>query len=172
MADLVTHVCSVMLPGAFVPHRAVGTVAIGVALPDVFGRVVPLGLELAQTRGLGIPDPLVWAFGAFHTPAGLLLTNAVLSQSFVRGQRTEAFVALTIGGTLHLLVDVLQFHHGRGYPLLAPFSWETFELGLIGSEATVDLALPLLGLTAFVWAIRGAIAWSRKPPEPPSEDAA
>jgi len=162
VADLVTHLCSVLLPGALIPHRAVGLAAIGVVLPDALGRALPMTLELGQHVGVTIPDPLVWAFGAFHSPAGLLLTCAALSQSFVRGQRNEAFVALTGGATLHMVVDVLQYHHGRGYALLAPFSWQTFELGLIGSEATVPLALPLLGATALAWAVRGLLAWRRR----------
>ena len=162
MADLVTHLCSVLIPGTLVPHRAVGLVAVGSVLPDALGRVVPMALEVTQGLGAPVPDPLIWAFGAFHSPAGLLLTSGLFAQSFLRGQRIEAFTALTLGCAAHLLVDVLQFHHGRGYPLLAPFSWETWELGLIGSEATVDLALPLLGVTAVLWAIRGALWWSRR----------
>lgn len=171
MADLVTHLSTVLLPGSLVSHRAVAGVAIGVVLPDALGRVVPMALELAQSAGVGIPDPLVWSFGALHAPAGILLTNATLAQAFVRDQRLEAFLALTLGGALHVLVDLLQFHYGRGYPLLAPFSWQEYEIGIIGSELTVDFALPLLGLTLLFWGIRGAIAWSRRPATP-SEDAA
>ncbi|MEO0602822.1 MAG: hypothetical protein AAF211_15370 [Myxococcota bacterium] len=163
MADLVTHLCSVLLPGAIVPHRALGAAAIGVVLPDALGQAPPIALGLLQeATGLSIPEPLLWSFGAFHAPVGILLTTAMLSQSFVRGQRTEAFVAMTAGAAMHLLVDLLQFHHGRGYALLAPFSWETFELGLIGSESTVDLALPILGVTAAAWVVRGGLWWLRR----------
>jgi len=162
VADLVTHLCTVLLPGALIPHRATGLAAIGVVLPDALGRVVPMALELAQQAGTGIPDEFVWAFGAFHSPVGILLANATLSQSFQRGLRNEAFVALTLGGALHLLLDVTQFHHGHGYPLLAPVSWQTFELGILSSEATVALALPLLGVTALAWAVRGYLSSRRR----------
>ncbi|MEN0064276.1 MAG: hypothetical protein AAGA48_19150 [Myxococcota bacterium] len=162
MADLVTHVCAVLLPGVLVRSRALGLVAVGTVLPDALGRAVPMALEIAQDNGVGIPDPVIWSFGAFHSPAGLLLASASLSQSFVKGQRTEAFIALTIGAAVHVLIDLLQYHHGRGYPLLAPFSWETYEIGVIGSEVTVDLALPLLAVTAALWAIRLGIRFWRQ----------
>lgn len=165
MADLVTHLCTVLLPGALVPYRAVGLVALGTVVPDAFGRVVPMALELGQGAGLPIPDPFVWSFGLFHSPVGATLLCGAFALSFVREHRHEAFAALTLGAQIHLFIDVLQFHHGRGYPLLAPFSWETYELGVIGSEATVDLALPLLGATAVAWLLRTAIRWraARRP---------
>lgn len=165
MADLVTHLCSVLLPAAFVRHRAIGLVAIGSVMPDAFGRVVPMALELGQGVGLPIPDPVVASFGALHAPVGLVVLSGLLAQAFAAGERTTAFRALILGALAHLLLDVLQFHHGRGYPLLAPFSWETYELGVIGSEATVDVALPLLAITALAWTVRTRLRW--RGPAPP-----
>ena len=55
------------------------------------------------------------------------------------------------GMLLHMAIDLLQSHLGVGYPLLFPFSTHAVELGLIGSEATVPLALPLAVLAVWVW---------------------
>lgn len=155
MADLVTHVCTALLPAALVRVRGAGLVVVGTVLPDVFGRVVPLALEQGQRIGLPIPVEAVVPWGILHTPTGGVVLAATLATAFVPQDRGRAFVALTLGIALHLALDVLQFHHGQGYTLLVPWSWATFELGWIGSEATVPWALPLLGATAVAWIPRG-----------------
>ena len=156
MADLVTHVCTALLPGAFLRTRWIGVVAVGTVLPDVIGRVVPLGLERLQLAGLPIPEGAIPAFGALHGVIGSGLVALLVAQGFVVARQRAAGLALGVGVLLHLLVDVTQFHHGQGYALWAPVSWSTFELGWIGSEATVPWALPLLALTGLAWALRAA----------------
>ena len=154
-----------LLPGAFVRgalRPLVGAVTLGSVLPDVLGRVVPLALEQAQLRGLPVPVLLVLPWNALHSPAGSLAAAGVVAFLFVPEHRSRVFAAVALGIGLHLGLDVLQFHHGQGYPLLLPFSWATFELGWIGSEATVPWALPLLALTGLAW---GARAWQDRPRE-------
>lgn len=168
MADLVTHACSALLPGAFVRSRWTGVVTVGTVLPDVLGRVVPLGLERLHLLGAPIPVSAIPAFGPLHGVVGSELTAWFLALWFVKGRRRAAFLALSLGVALHLLLDVTQFHHGNGYALWAPLWWDTFELGWIGSEATVPWALPLLGITALAWAVRGLVTWLRRPRAMPS----
>ncbi|HHO51110.1 MAG TPA: hypothetical protein ENK18_09635 [Deltaproteobacteria bacterium] len=160
MADLVTHLCSALLPGAFLRSAWVPLIGVGTVLPDALGRAVPLALERIQLAGAPLPDEVIWSWGALHGPSGMLLVGPLIALAFVRGQRGPALQALWLGVVLHLSLDVLQFHHGQGYPLLAPLSWATFELGWIGSEATVPLALPLLGITAAAWLPRGLQRWA------------
>lgn len=151
MADLVTHVCSVLLPGAAFRTRRVGVVALGATLPDLAGRVVPLGLDLLGSHGLPLPEWALWPWSALHEPLGWGLTCGLLALGFVEGGRREAFGLLVAGCALHTLVDVTQDHHGEGYLLLAPLTTRRFELAWIGSEATVPWALPLLAATILAW---------------------
>ncbi len=146
MADLVTHACSALLPGAFVRSRLVPVVTVGAVLPDALGRAVPLALER-----LPVPEPLIWPWGALHEPAGWLLVSGGLALAFVEGQRRRVLLALWLGCLLHTALDLTQSHHGEGYAVLAPITLARFELGWMGSEATVPFALPLLGLTAAAW---------------------
>jgi len=152
MADLVTHLCTALLPGAFLRGRALGAVVLGTALPDLISRVPPLGLELVERLGVArVPDVVLLPWGIFHEPVALVPACALLALAFVRRDRLLAFAGLLGGCALHLGLDVLQDHHGHGYFLLAPCSLERYELGLIGSEATVSIALPLAFATFVTW---------------------
>lgn len=153
MGDLVTHLCTALLPAAFLPRsRYVGVVALGTVLPDIGSRVIPIGLD--RLFGSVLPDAVWYPFGVLHEPIALVLTCALLALVFVEEQRRAVFGALMLGCALHLGLDVLQDHHGQGYHLLFPFSWGRFELGWIGSEATVPVAGPLAGVTGLAWGVR------------------
>ncbi len=154
MADLVTHLCTVLLPAGILGYRRVGPAAVGVALPDVLARVVPLGLVELVKAGVPLPEAAVAGWGVLHEPIPLALAGFVLVGGVVARERREAGIGLAIGAALHLAVDLLQDHHGRGYFLLAPLSIGRYELGLIGSEATVGVAPWLALATALVWAAR------------------
>ena len=162
MADLVTHACTALLPGALFPSvRYLPLVTLGTVLPDLLGRVVPMALE--PFARLGLPEQLLWPWSGLHQPAGWLLVAALLSFAFAERERPKVLQALIVGCTLHLGLDLLQDHHGEGYVLLAPFSTTKWELGLIGSEATVGVAIPLLVVTAIAWAVRLKVR-GRTPP--------
>jgi hypothetical protein len=120
-------------------------------LPDALGRAVPLALERAYAAGVPLPEPLLWPWSSLHEPAGWLLVGALLALAFVPRDRGRVLAALWTGGALHTAVDVLQGHHGEGYLLLAPFTDRSYELGWIGSEATVPYALPLAALAVVAW---------------------
>jgi hypothetical protein len=153
VGDLVTHLCSALLPAAFLPRsRYTVVVALGTVLPDLGSRVIPIGLDLLF--GSLLPDEVWYPFGVLHDPAALVLTCGLVALVFVEEQRRAVFGALLIGCALHLGLDLLQDHHGQGYFLLFPASTARFELGWIGSEDTVYAAAPLAALTSVVWAIR------------------
>ncbi len=159
MADLVTHLATALLPGALVGRR-IAAVALGTALPDLGARVAPMALEALQQRGLPVPDGLILAFGVLHEPLPLVLLCAVLAGAFAPGVRVPTLLGLWLGCGIHLALDVTQDHHGQGYFLLAPFHLGRYELGWIGSEATVDWAPGLAIATAAAWLARWA--WLRK----------
>ena len=152
MADLVTHACTALLPGALFRSRFLPFVVVGTVLPDALGRAVPLALERLLAYGLPVPMPVLWAWSGLHEPIGAALCALVLALAFREGDRRRVLLALWGGCALHTAVDVLQDHHGEGYVLLAPLSDLDFELGWIGSEATVAVAGPLALLTAAAWA--------------------
>jgi hypothetical protein len=144
----------VLLPGAAVRSPLVAAVAVGTVMPDVFGRAVPLALDAARRAGGPIPEPVIWPWAALHEPFGWALASVLIAMSFVEHERWPVLRALWLGAAIHTLLDVLQDHHGQGYLLLAPCSSNTFELGWIGSEATVGVAVPLAVVTALAWIVR------------------
>jgi hypothetical protein len=98
---------------------------VGTVLPDVL------------TRPLTIPFPgLYWVVVPLHTPAGLLIVCALISESLLRQRQAEVFYNLIGGVALHLFLDFFQKHLGSGYYWLFPFSWASYEYGFFGSEAS------------------------------------
>ncbi len=130
--------------------RWVAPTAVGTVLPDLGGRVVPLGLELVAAQ-VPIPDPVFWPWGVLHEPAGYTLLCAAVALTFVSADRWVVFVGTWLGCALHTAVDLLQDHHGEGYTIGVPLTLHKVEFGCMGSEATVPLALPLLALTGLAW---------------------
>lgn len=152
MADLVTHVCTGLLPAAVFWPRAVVPLAVGTVLPDLTGRVPQMGLALLE---VDLPRRVLWALDVAHTPVAQVLLAGAVGQLMVAEQRRFATGWLWVGVALHFALDLLQDHHGNGYYVAYPFSMMRFELGWIGSEATVSWAPWVALATAVVWAVRG-----------------
>ena len=154
MADLITHLCSVLLPASVCPLRWTGPMAVGVVLPDVLGRVPAMMVSsLVPTPGPALERALL-SLDVFHMPAGILLGAALVGFFTASKDRVPMVVGLALGGMLHLLLDVAQFHHGSGYPLFFPFSLARYEVGMVGSETTVGWSGGLAVLTALAWWVR------------------
>ena len=150
MADLVTHVAAGVLLKAVTSRTHVAVFVAGTMLPDLLSRLPSMICSAARVV-IDVPSLLIYGWDPLHTPAGMLLSAYAISLLFVAEQRVGVFWNLLGGMMLHMVIDLLQSHLGVGYPLLFPFSTRAFELGLIGSEATVPLALPLALLAAWVW---------------------
>lgn len=156
MADVVTHLASGLIPAALFAPRLLGPVAIGTVLPDATGRVPQIAIQLLS---IPIPDSVVWGLDVLHQPLPQLLCVGLIALAFSERDRVAACLGMAAGVGLHFGLDVLQDHHGQGYHLFFPLSVRRFELGWIGSEATVAVA-PWLGVISFavvVWAL-----WSRR----------
>lgn len=160
MADLVTHLATALIPGVALPRAQAALLAAGVTLPDLGGRVPGLAREVLEALGLATADGLHVPFAVLHQPIGGVLAGVLLAWLLPQTERANAAFLLGLGVFLHLAVDVLQDHHGLGYHLLAPVHFGRFELGCIGSEATVPWAPWLALATALVWAARWA--WQRR----------
>lgn len=147
MADLVTHACLGALIALPFGRGRVAMAAMGAVLPDLVSRVPSLALELV---GLAPEWVLDLAFVG-HVPLGTVLWCGLFAQAFA--ERGRAFAWLGVGALTHYGLDLLQDHHGVGYQLAVPLSGVRFELGWIGSEATVGLAPWLLALTLLLLAL-------------------
>ena len=166
MADLVTHVCvaylcKVVARGAHVPVFIAGTV-----LPDLVCRVPAIVFSGASQRGLAVPWELMVGWEPLHLPVGMLVLSWTLSLLFREQERRSIFWNLLGGMGLHLLIDLLQDHYGVGYLLFFPAPLPSFELGWIGSEDSVVMALPLLAITMLIWwRRRGTMIQAGRDPE-------
>ena len=132
MPDLLTHLIvaegcrKATLSDALTYWFLVGTI-----LPDML------------TRPFNILFPsLYWFFVPLHTPVGLFFVCMAISQFFSTAERRSVFCNLLGGAALHLVLDLFQKHIGEGYYLLFPFSWRSFEIGLLWPEESLYL-LPL-----------------------------
>jgi hypothetical protein len=113
-----------------------------------------------------IPAWAVYLWGPLHMPAGILASAFALSFLFPEKGRSDVARNLAAGGLLHIAVDVLQHHFGVGYMLFFPFSLWDYEVGIIGSEATVLIVPVLLPITVAAgwwrWRRRGPVSRARK----------
>lgn len=167
MADLVTHLASALLPGVGLkrPDHAV-LLALGAALPDLGGRAPGILAEILDSAGHTPPGWLPVPFGVLHQPVGGALFAILLAFLLPARDRPAGAGLLAGGVVLHLALDVLQHHHGFGYSLFVPFAFSRFELGWIGSEATVPWAPWLALATVLAWGVRACLTTrSRSPTE-------
>lgn len=154
MADPLLHLSSGILLKAALDERPLGAFAVGAVLPDLASRLPSLGLERVLAAGVPVPRWLMTGWSVFHQPVGAAVLCGLLATAFVPEQRREVFVGLYAGVAMHLLLDLLQFHHGQGYALLFPASDAVFELGWIGSESTLWLTLPVTVVAFVTWGWR------------------
>jgi hypothetical protein len=161
VADGVTHLASAYLLRAPAGGRHVPVFVLGAVLPDLVSRVPALAAEEAVRQGVPVPQALVWCWTPLHLPAGILLVSLLLPFLFAEEERPAVCCALLGGGALHVALDLLQRHVGLGYLLLFPFSSRDFEVGLLGSEATVWAAPLLAAAAALLWGFRRRAAARR-----------
>jgi len=133
MPDLLTHLASARVPGAFLRDRRVQALLIfGSFLPDVVSKT----LYWAAWTPSDFLEPL-------HSPLGLLLLSYAAALFVEESLRRPAFAALFGGALLHVAVDMLKDNLGSGSSaLFYPFSTREYELGWIDPENVV-LLIPL-----------------------------
>ena len=137
-------------------------------MPDMVSRAPELAVHLCVILGIWQHniDTSVFVMGLNigHTPVGLagcaIVVAAVIPEHWASppGRWRVAWL-LGSGGAIHLLADVLQSHLEPGYYVFYPFSATPWELGWIGSEASL-VAMPVLLMVAW-WALRGTRAGSK-----------
>jgi len=135
------------------PHTA--ALVAGTVLPDLCARVPSMAFAALAKSGVSIAPEIPYAFEVLHMPVGMLLLCLLIACFFEPEQRRSVFFNLLAGCFLHLALDLTQDHLGVGYLLGFPFTTADFELGWLGSEATV-LWAPLFALVA------GGLWWLRQ----------
>ena len=126
------------------------TLLYGTLLPDVLARMPPMVLARVDAHLVSLPKTVIYGWDPLHIPAGMVCVAWLVALLYPRGHRWRAFGWLCAGMGLHLGVDLLQDHLGVGYLLLWPLMTGTYELGWVGSEASVVVAPGLALLTAVV----------------------
>ncbi len=141
MPDLLTHVATGYLARGAAPKRLhPGVLILGVILPDIVTRPIYIVW----------PDAY-WFVKPLHTPLGLVLLSLAVSGLFVPRDRQRALINLLAGSGLHLALDLLQKHLVGGYALLFPWTWKSWEIGLIWPEQTLWLLPVWLALCCLVF---------------------
>ncbi len=127
MPDLITHLSVAYLSNRWLKVIKYSTLFyVGTILPDIL------------TTALSIPFPKTdFVFYPLHTPLGLFVLCLLISFFFEETKRKGVFFSLIAGCYLHLTLDLLQKHMQPAYALLFPFSWRTFEFGLLWPESIV-----------------------------------
>ena len=143
MADLVTHSALAVILKASTRGALPAVFVLGTVLPDLCSRVPAISLGYVHVHIARLPSVATHGWQPLHQPLGMLLVAYLVAMMFQESARRAVFVNLLGGMALHLLVDLLQDHHGAGYLLGFPVWTGSFEFGLIGSEATVWWAVPL-----------------------------
>jgi hypothetical protein len=152
--DPVTHLCTALLPMSLTGSRFTPVLALGAVLPDLCSRLPSTSLDILIRAGAPVPRWAPHLFTPMHMPYGALLGCLILALLFHERERAAILGWLVAGVALHFGADVLQDHHGEGYRLLFPFDLGKYELGWIGSEATVAWAPWLALVTAVAWGLR------------------
>lgn len=142
MADLLTHWAAAQLPAAFSRDRRIAAlVVIGTFLPDLASK----GLYWVLKSGGDFTIPT-------HTLPGLAILSYGAALFVEERLRRPAFLALLVGGLVHVAVDLLKDNLGMGAShLFHPFSTASYELGLI-DPLNVILLVPVdVGILLLAW---------------------
>lgn len=142
MPDLFTHLVAARVPGTFVRDRRLqALLVIGTFLPDLASK----GLYwVFQTReSFASPS---------HSIVGVVLISYLACLFVDESIRRPGFVVLTVGGLIHIVVDLIKFNLGAGSarPFL-PFSPVGVEWGWIDPENVVYLVPIDAAILAAVW---------------------
>lgn len=144
MPDLLTHLAAARLPAACLRDRRLAALlVIGTFLPDIAAK----GLYWV----LKVPDLYDTPT---HTLIGVLLISYAASLFLEERLRKAGFVALAVGGVIHVGVDMLKMSFGVGGAyFFYPFSTWHDSIELI-DPINVTVLLPFdLAILAVAWVL-------------------
>ena len=134
MPDLITHTLFVY-PLKYRFKKAILFIVLGTILPDILGRIA----------GVFIPgSPIVgWYQLSIHTPFSMILFIYAFSFLFLQKERKNVFIFLILGTFIHFFLDFFQKIISLGNLWLFPFSFKSFQVGIIWPDDTIFL-IPIL----------------------------
>jgi len=136
MPDWLTHSLIGWITGK-TTKQEISLLVIGALIPDITKLYLlfnPITQPMTQDFFLPI-----------HTPFGAILIALCIALFFQ--DIKKAFIPLTIGIATHFILDFFLLNVSGGMPLLYPFSWQEWQLGLIRSD---DYTMTILALLAAV----------------------
>jgi len=121
---------------------------LGAVLPDI--PWIARRIVIAVLPGIDPVAVRIYAIAQSSLFSCLIL--AVAFSLFSQIPR-RVFAILSLNALLHLLVDASEAKWGNGVHLLAPYSWDTFNLGLFWPESTAVFLLSLVGMifVVYIW---------------------
>lgn len=123
MPDWLTHTLIGWITGK-TTKQEISLVVVGALIPDI--------CKLYLLFDMFYPEMTGDFFLPLHTPFGALLITAGITLLFQDKKKT--FIPLAIGVTTHFILDLFLLNVSGGMPLLFPFSWQQWQLGLIRSD--------------------------------------
>jgi hypothetical protein len=127
MPDLITHLSIVYFSNRWLRIVKYSTLLyVGTIIPDILTTAPAIIFPKTE-----------FALYPFHTPLGLFILCLLLSFFFEEKWRKEIFISLIVGCYVHFTIDLLQKHMQPAYTFLFPFSWRSFEIGILWPETII-----------------------------------
>lgn len=128
-------------------------VFLGCLLPDL-----PWIVQRVASLGLPTIDPYTLRLYCI-AQASLAVTLCLCAAlAMLSTAPAKVFAILGLNAFLHLLLDALQIKWANGVHILAPFSWELWNVGLFWPESLPTYGLTAFGLSYAFWQWREAVA--------------
>jgi membrane-bound metal-dependent hydrolase YbcI (DUF457 family) len=110
-----------------------GALLLGSVLPDIISYLPWKGMLLIVGKTTLLREALYCAIPLHSMPASI--TAALMVSFFFREElRGKVLASLTAGLVLHILMDLSQYQYDGGYLLLAPFSYDNYQIGLFWND--------------------------------------
>lgn len=132
-----------------VPEWALKWAFLGCVLPDVPWIVRRVVQGLAP--GVDPYDLVLYASAQASLAVTVVLCAAI---ALVAARPVLVFGILSLNSLSHLFLDALETKWANGVLLLAPFSWDLWNVGWVWPESPVVIACTVFGLGYALWHLR------------------
>jgi hypothetical protein len=142
MPDLLTHLVAARVPGTLVRDRRVqALLVIGTFLPDLASK--GLYWVFQSRESFSVPT---------HSVVGVILISYLACLFVEESLRRPGFWALTMGGVIHILLDLIKDNQGTGAShLWNPFLRNGYELSWIDPENVIYLVPLDVAILGILW---------------------
>lgn len=142
-------------------------ILLACVLPDV-----PWIMQRAALVVLPSVDPFDLRLYASIQASLLFCWIAAFGVACMASRFWAVFAVLAVNAPLHLLLDAMEIKWGNGVHVLAPFSWQMINFGLVWPEHPVVTACSLLGLALGLFVLLSRRSKASYPAAPGTRTAA